>query len=323
MNRTEIVLEALGIEVKKTRGRRAWALCPFHHDHQPTNFFIRISGQRAGQSHCFACKKGGTLADLVMHIRSCDFEKAKSFIEKLGRGYEPPRARVRVFERPAVLGRVRFKMPAEVILDRPLEDWVSTARSYVKEREITPEEVDRYGLGYAVDRRLGGRIVIPWRAQRTGVAMGYSARSFVGDDIKYMTPHESENADLDTMFGEHTWTEHREAVVVTEGALNAMAVARALDDYRVDIAAIGGSDVRAMHVVKLAEFPVVIILTDPDLAGDKAAATMGGMLGRHTQTKRIRLPDKHDALDVGRQYLREELITALHRLGVTSVLAAS
>lgn len=314
----EIVLEALQLIVATRHGRRAWIKCPFHNDHNPTNFFVRISGPRGGQNHCFSCKKGGSLVQLVMHVRGLDEEPAKKYVERLGRGYEPPRGHVRVVERPAVLGRVKFKMPGEVMF-KPLEEWPSVARSYAERRGITPEEVDRFGLGFAVDGRLGGRIILPWRSAN-GTPMGYSARSFVGDEPKYTTPHESENADLNTMFGEHTWIEHREAVVVTEGALNALAVSRAIDDYRVDIAALGGSAPTPMHAVKLASFPVIILLTDPDPAGDHAAASLASMLGRHAEIDRLRLPEKKDALDVGRPYLRTVLIDSLRALGVAPVV---
>lgn len=321
MNQVEAVLDALGIEIKKKRGRRAWALCPFHNDHSPTNFFVRISGPRTGQNHCFSCKKGGSLVQLVMHVRGFDEDRAKKYVERLGKGYEPPRGRVRVVERPAVLGRARFKIPGEVMF-KPLEDWPSVARSYAESRGITAEEVDRFGLGFAVEGRLGGRIVLPWRAAH-GMIMGYSARSFVGDEPKYTTPHASENADLGTMFGEHTWTSHREAVVVTEGALNALAVLRAIDDYRVDIAALGGSAPSPLHAVKLSTFPAIILLTDPDHAGDRAAACISSMLGRHAEINRVRLPEKKDALDVGRPYLRNVLIDALSYLGVSPVVLAA
>lgn len=340
MSRIEIVLSALHVKVERIRGRRGWARCPYHRDDTPTNFFIRLSGERAGQVHCFSCKQGGTLADLVMHMRGCDYATAKSFIEQLGRGYEPPKARARVVRRPPVMGRARFKLPADIYFD-PLEDWVSGAKKYALGRcQMTPEEIDRFGVGYAVDGSLGGRIVLPWRGEHDIIG-GYSARTFIDEEPKYKTPHESENPDNGIMFGEHTWSPSRDVLVVTEGALNGMAVARGLDDFVFDVGAMGGSELFPAQVIKMSTYKLVIIMTDSDPAGDKAAPALAGMLGRYSRVikpcppvapgkKREqrsdewgRLPDKKDALDVGRDYLRNILVPVFTSLGVTRVRSTS
>lgn len=315
---TEKVVASLGIEIANSRGSRAWALCPFHEDHSPTNFFIRTKGKRAGQSHCFSCKGGGTLIDLVMHVRSCDFEAASAYIDLLGKGFEPPRRHVRIIERPPKLGRARFKMPSTVIF-KPLEKWSSRAKKYALGRGITPEEVDRFQIGYAIDGPLSCRIVIPW-ISTYGQFAGYSARTFIDEEPKYLTPDARDNADLSVMFGEHTWSGLNEVIVVTEGALNALAVLRAIDDYRIDIGAMGGSDINGMHMIKLASFKKVVILTDSDPAGDKAAKDMVYALGRYVKhLPRVVLPYKKDCLDVGRDYLRTKLVETLFNIGISPV----
>lgn len=332
MNRIEVVLEALHIKIASRRGRRAWALCPMHADKNPTSFFVRLEGPRAGQAFCFSCKKGTTLNALVMHVRGCDYDTAKAFIDLLGKGYEPPKASVRFVERPPTLGRIRFKMPKEIRF-KPVDEWVSGARKYALGRcQLTPDDIVQFKIGYAVDGRLAHRIILPW-LRSDGSPAGYSARTFVNDEPKYQTPDSTENADRSVMFGEHLW-EDRRRIVVTEGALNALAVRRA---FLVPVGALGGSEIEPMQVIKLATFKQVILLTDSDEAGDKAAKNLESMLGRHTETVRIRLPEKkcpickgtgrdldmrcakcrgtgviaQDALDVGIDYLREVLNSVL------------
>ncbi len=302
--RYEIVMSALRIEVAKRRGRRAWALCPFHDDHDPTNFFVRIAGDHAGTYHCFGCKVGGSLIDLVMKLRKVDYKTAKAFVQSSGKGYEPPRAKVRIVERPSFLSRKKFVLPRECILDEPLEIWPTLAKRYTVKRAITQDEITRYGLGYAVDARLAGRIVFPVRVGSSATPAGYSARSFVGAERKYLTPHETEEADLDAMFGEHLWPEdyeERDVICVTEGAINALACARATD---FDASSISGSDVRPGHVIKLATFKHVVLLTDPDAAGDKAARGFQSSLGRRAKVARVRLPQGKDAADMTLNDLR-------------------
>lgn len=304
--RTEMVLEALGLKIAARRGGRAWLLCPFHDDHSPTSFFVRIRGNRAGQNHCFACKNGGSMLALVMHVRRCDETQARAFIRLLGEKYEPPRKRVVIVERPAVLGRVRFVMPKGVHF-LPLPEWVSLARLEAESRGITEEERELYGLGYAVDGRLAGRVVIPWLGAGRVVA-GYSARTFVDEEPKYQTPQPSEHPDRSVMVGEHLWPapHERSIIAVVEGAFNGIAFQRVFP--AIPFAALGGSEIDPVHVVKLATFSRVLILTDPDAAGDKAAASLAGMLGRHCATSRVRLPPKLDVVDLvmrrGRDALR-------------------
>ena len=298
MTRTEMVLDALGITILARRGRRGWALCPYHDDHSPTNFFVRLAGERAGQNHCFSCKKGGGLTSLVMHVRSCDEEAARAFIALLGKGYEPPRVRARVVAKAPKLGRHVFQMPREIIYE-PLDQWVTPARVYaMKDRGLTQDEVDRFRIGYAVDgKKVAGRIVIPW-LNSAGVAVGYSARTFVDEEPKYQTPAHADGADRTVMVGEHLWPalRDRRVVAVTEGALNGIALQRAFPGL--PFGALGGSEIEPLHAVKLATFPHVLLVTDPDKAGEGAAAQLGRMLARYSKTTRVVLPRGMDAMDV-------------------------
>lgn len=317
LTRFEVVMAALNLDVAKKRGRRAWALCPFHNDHDPTNFFVRISGDYAGTYHCFGCKKGGSIIDLVMKLRNIEYKAAKAFVAAAGKGYEPPKAKVRVVERPPLLGRKRFKLPGECIMNTPLDSWVTLARRYAISRHITQAEIDRYGLGYAVESRLGGRIVFPVLVGADARPESYSARSFVGADRKYLTPHESEDANLDALFGEHLWPAdmgEREVICVTEGAINALACARATD---FEASSISGSDVRPGHVLKFGTFKTVVLLTDPDKAGDKAARGFRSSLGRRTTVVRVQLPTGKDADDLTPNDLHQRIERFLRAEGAS------
>lgn len=247
-----------------------------------------------------------------MHVRGCDFATAKSFVSSIGQGFEPPKARVSVVARPPNLGRTKFRMPKEVMFE-PLEDWISSAKSYAVGRGISQEEVDTFRLGYAVDGVLSCRMVIPWLG-RGNVVAGYSARSFIDEEPKYKTPKETDNADFGVMVGEHLWPEMRSRgiVVVTEGALNGFAVRRVLHSMgkEASIAALGGSEINPTHIIKLSTFGLVIVMTDPDPAGDKAASTITNSLARHTPSRRVRLPEQKDALDVGPKVLARFLDNA-------------
>lgn len=321
----EDVLAALKLKVIKRKGGRAWLLCPFHEDRKVGNFFVRLEGVRrnadgkqysaAGQSHCFACGKGGSLADLVAHVRGCSKKEAEAFVKARGAVSTGPRFRRAVVVEEQPQARRRFEMPREVIFE-PLAEWVSLARTFAVGRcGITPEEVDAFRIGYAVDgRKLAGRIVLP-RIGSDGRFYGYSARTFVDAEPKYTTPDPEDLADDSVLFGEHLWPllpSDRSVLAVTEGAINGLVVRRAFPEL--PIGAIEGSELGERRALKLATFRALAILTDPDPAGTKAAKQIERTLGRYARIVRVELPPKKDALDVGPERLRAILGRALDKI---------
>ncbi len=327
MTWVEDVLSALRIEVVKRERSRAWCLCPAHQKRDDprswaTTFFVRLGGKRrgengtqydaSGQFLCFSCGFRGPIRKLVMHVLGVDEEKARDFVRKRGgpRGsrVEELTKKVEVVRNESALYRPRFRMPIEVIFES-LRSWVSPARDYAESRGLADADVEEFGIGYAVDgRKLGGRIVFPCRGAG-GSPANYSARTFVDAEPRYTTPGPEEHADPSVFFGEHLWPAERELVVVTEGALNAVAVRRAM---RVPVAAFGGSkNFELEHALKLATFRRVVLLTDPDAAGDAAARQIAMSLGRGVEALRVRLPDGKDAADVAPEKLKRVLEKAI------------
>lgn len=305
--RVQLVLEKLRMPYE-LRATRAWARCPYHDDHDPS-WMIRVKGRRQGQHHCFACKVGGTLVELVMHVKHLDEDDARAWLKDFKED-EPTKVRARIIEKPPVLGRKRFKMPSEVIFD-PLKEWVTLAQRYARKRGITDEQVSQYGLGYAVDARLAGRIVLPFRGIG-GHPASYSARTFVDDEIRYLTPHAKEGADLGVLFGEHLWPPpwRRKVIVVTEGGIDGLAVDRVVPPSW-SIGGLGGSEVQPIQITKLATFDIVIVLTDNDAAGHKAAKQLDIGLSRHTELRRVTLRRGFDAAKMKPEGLADALRTAL------------
>lgn len=253
---------------------------------------IWIEGKRAGQHHCFSCKTGGGLRGLVAHVKDLDLDEAEDWLESLGKDAQPEKRAIRIVEHPSKIGASRFALPREVSI-KPLEQWPTLARRYAQERGITFQQVDAYGLGYATTSRLAGRLIFPVRDAQCR-PVGYSARTFVDDPVRYLTPSSKENPDQGAIFGEHRWPTlfRRESVVVTEGAIDALAVERSTS---LPIAAISGSNLDPGQAFRLVTFPEIIVLTDPDLAGDKVARQIASTLSRHTLVRRVRLPEGKDA----------------------------
>lgn len=302
----ERLLARFGIEVTERAGSERWALCPAHEDKKPS-WSINVE---TGQHHCFSCGWGGGVPALV--IRALDAEglawETQDAWEWLGaHGFldEIPTAltagMVLTGGRPH-----RFTMPREVRVMPPW-DWPTPARVYLESRGIDPEQAERWGLGFAVDGRLAGRIVFPLH-NAVGELRSYSARTFLDSAVRYLTPSRQEGPDPAALFGERYWPGNgdRGRVVVVEGAVDALAVERASDAAVAGM--LGATRAGALLVAaKLATFAEVVVLTDPDAAGDAAWVALRASLVRHCRIRRVRLPEGEDAASLPVAALREAL----------------
>lgn len=290
--RVDEVLRRLGIDYDRRR-TELWAKCPAHKDKSPS---WSING-RSGKHNCFSCGFGGTIEQLVAHVLRVTLEDAERWLKENGgpareeKGAPAPTALV--VSRP---GRVNL-LPQEVEAV-PFERWPSSVRAYVVERGVTPEQVERWGIGYAIFGRLAGRIVIPVRDVR-GRLLTYMARDFSGDPKakRYLYPQGRWEGMDGALFGEQRWNDADRTVVVTEGAIDALAVERALPQF--GLAAIGGSELRPAQALKLRlRFGTVVVLTDNDEAGSKAAQGFKGALAGQCEVVRAKLPEGKDAASV-------------------------
>lgn len=311
------VLRRLRVEItEEGSAGRVWAKCPAgtHEDANPS-WSIMTTGEKAGVHYCASCHYGGHLAGLVETVRDVGYWSAKEWLEEVEAGFGE-RARVTsVTVRVGSISRHAFRVPPEVDF-APLARWPKSIRVYAEQRSIEAWQVARWRVGYAVDGRLAGRIVLVTR-DRAGTPTGYAARSVSKDPTvkRYLAPRTEERPDFGVLFGEEFWPEQRArgTVVVLEGALNALAVERAIVAAGSDasLAVMSGSRAPAIVFAKLATFPRVVNLTDADHAGDAVAEELHLGLGRHVDFQRVRLRPKTDPNNISRDELWERLCPAV------------
>ncbi len=307
------VLDRLGIEARR-RGSELSARCP-HREHEDKNPSWSIRDAPGTEKHglhvCRSCGFRGTVQDLVEYLLRMSWAEARVWLDDdtaTTPDVDPAPLPEEVFFQ--VHRASAYHLPPGFV-EGPLVEWPSTIRVYAKQRGITEEQVDRWGIGFAVAGWLAGRIVIVKRDVR-GLPRGYSARAFVGNPRnKYLEPLPKENADPSIVFGEQHWpprTERAEVYLV-EGALNALAIERALG-IGTCVATTSGSSLHPMAAAKLGTFKEVVIVTDPDKAGDKLADQISLAMARHRAVRRVRLPEGTDANDLEQsdpEALREAL----------------
>jgi len=135
------------LELKPSSGGRFLALCPFHNEKTPS---FTVSRDRQS-FHCFGCGKGG---DAISFLQEYD---GLSFTESLLRlaesaGVQLPeksdydaagdKQRKSLLDINSFAARFYFNT-----LNDPLKG--GKARKYLKERNLKPETLKRFGLGYA------------------------------------------------------------------------------------------------------------------------------------------------------------------------------
>jgi DNA primase len=307
--------------IKATQRGKAWtALCPSgrHVDAHPS-WSIRFDpgSRKNGKMHCFSCGWGGTAVDLVTHVLELSPGGAVDFIAERALLEVHPAVSIQL-DIGSTSVRESCVLPPGVYFDA-LEDWITQPQKYVRGRRITDEQIARWRIGYAVDGRLQGRFVIP-TYDRQGTLLNWTARTYTDDRVRYLSASTTDHPEIDAVFGEEFWAEGRQdsPVIVTEGALNALAVERAAT-YPFQLAALSGSHLEPGHALKLSRFKQVLILTDPDMAGDKVAAQLVGMLGRHATVSRLRLPVGTDPDSISVGDLRAQLSESLRSLALTAV----
>lgn len=285
----------LGIKARR-RGTEWWACCPVHGEKEPSwQIHDSPDDDAHGLWRCFGCGAKGNALGLVADRFDVGWREALEMVQEQGLIGGPPPIPLRVevvTERPRVRGCV---LPPGVMFG-PVDQWVSPARRYILSRGITPEQIDRWGIGYAVDGKLRGRLVFPVRDAH-GRVVGYSARTFIDDEKRYLEPSTADGYELGAVYGEEHWPPvgQRPVVVVTEGAINALAVERAVDvcpefgALAPPFGAVRGSNLQPGHLVRLGTFGVVLVASDPDKAGDKLFADLKQALGRWARVRRVGL----------------------------------
>lgn len=311
------LLAALKIPVVRQAGTAVWCCCPIHLERTPSWFIRDDPGDRFhGSSRCYGCKGGWFPVQLVQAMLGLKTQKeAYEWLRTMPTVEQPLPQRVEVVSR---VSSPRLVVPREVRFD----DWPDRYREYLTERRHMPwDQVMRWELGY-VDREspseLADRLFIPARDSQ-GTLLSYTCRAVGNARRRYREPRREEGASGAAVFGELLWPALPKGdVVVVEGAFNALAVERA-SPKPVAFAALMGSSLHPLQVMKLSRFPHVILATDPDSAGEKAAIALEGALARYCKVSRIRIPVGEDCDSMPEAQLRDLLGRALEPCSAPTV----
>ena len=208
-----LVNGVLGTGKRTARGNQSYS-CPFCHHHKPkleVNFTENKEG--INQWACWACgKKGKTIRSLFKQVEvdSSYFHELSKLVKNVSRDD---------------VGEVKHS-----ILDLPKEfktflnnkDIIAKhALTYLKNRDITKQDILKYNIGYCDSGQYAKMIVIP-SYDANGKLNYYTARSFEKDPYtKYRNPETSRDIIPFELF--INWDL---PIILCEGPFDAMAIKR-------------------------------------------------------------------------------------------------
>ncbi len=245
------------------KGRNFASVCPFHDDHHPS---MSIS-QEKQIFKCFACGASGNAISFVEKYEHCSFFEALKKVADI-MGIKDPRLKEDSFL-PKIDARTASLYSCINDLQKFYEYGLTTpeaqiARDYLKKREISQQDIQKYGLGYSLqDGRKtieyllkrghsvkaiedigiamakaegmsdsnAGRLMFPLKNPQ-GQVVGYSARRLLDNDTaKYInspeTPIFKKGKLLYNYHNVRPIARHAGYVYLLEGFMDVMALGRA------------------------------------------------------------------------------------------------
>lgn len=147
------IVEVIGDYVPlKKKGQNMWACCPFHGEKTPS-FSLSPSKQIY---KCFGCGKAGDPIQFVMEIEGIGFQEAiRQLAGKYGIEVEEeanlsPEQNLEQSERDSLFIAVNFAKDF-FVKNLETDEGKSIGLSYFKERGFTPQIIEKFDLGYALD----------------------------------------------------------------------------------------------------------------------------------------------------------------------------
>jgi DNA primase len=330
------------VDLKPAGGARFKALCPFHREKTPS-FHIMRDRQIF---HCFGCGKGGDVLSFVQEIEGVEFREAlEQLAERAGirleyRGGDGGKQqdnRQALFKATNFAGRFYRNLYTS--------DRGAVAREYVAGRNLKPETIERFALGYAPEgwqslvdaaraesigenllesaglakRGQGGvydrfrhRVMFPIR-EVGGKIIGFGGRTLGDGDAKYLNSAESpvykKSRVLYGLFEAREALRESQKAIIVEGYFDLL---RCFDSGIENVLATCGTALTDEQAKTIRRYAAnVLVVFDGDAAGIRAALRSIGILCAAGLTVHaMALPDGLDPDD----YIRREGPEAFRKL---------
>lgn len=315
----------------KQRGRKYWALCPFHEE-KTASFSI---DPEKGLYYCFGCKEGGNVFTFLQKVAGLDFVQA---LDKLARDAGVDLDKYRRRGDGASRGELQklreLNELATAFYEKCLQkaQGGDKARRYLQARRISEESIESWRLGYAPEGwehllklargrgidaglmekagllvprtdapghydRFRDRLMFPI-TDGAGQSIGFGARALSEDDEpKYLNTPESPLFSKGRNF--YGLAQAREAIrsrscaVIVEGYTDVIMC----HQFGIgNVMAVLGTSLTEHHARALNRLcEAVVLIFDADEAGEKSSVrSIETLLGQDIEVRLARLPSGQD-----------------------------
>jgi DNA primase len=323
----EIVSEHVQLTAK---GRNLFGLCPFHNENSPS---FSVNPERQIY-HCFGCGVGGNVFKFIQEIDRVSFVEAVKFLANrtnipLPANEGPSHAVSDASDQIYRANDLAHKYFHHMLLNDTAGE---EALAYLRNRRLSDETIERFGLGYApagwdgLLKVASRRGFSPQAMEQAGLALprqsgngyydrfrdravfpianlsnrtiGFGARALQTDqEPKYLNSPETTVYHKGTVLYGLAQTRdairRRDAVIVVEGYMDLLSLVQAGIEH---VVATSGTALTEEHCRSLARYAHrVVLLFDGDTAGSNAA--MRGLeilLGTGVDARVVSLPSEHD-----------------------------
>lgn len=267
---SEEVFNKLGINYER-RGHKFVCLCPFHDEKTPSFHFD--SEKQVG--YCFGCGKGVNLWSLVKELTGQSLIKFLGIKNYSSTNIAYHNSLSRVQKNPCKTNGNKSEdsnVPEYSIIAKKENPYSFTiAKQYCEDRNITPQDIEKYGMFYVTDGYLGDtyfvkRLVIPIK-NKEGIVVGFEGRDVTRTDPKKCiynfrskvgsTVFDLENLDKD------------KPVVWVEGILDKLQVEKALVEEDIQVSTFFGIQLTNIQKEIVGDFKNSTIMFDSDQGGDR------------------------------------------------------
>ncbi len=279
------ILKYYGFRSLRKSGNEYVGSCPLHGGDNPTGFHVNT---QKNLWRCFTRCGGGSVIDLVMIKEDVGMVEALKLLEKLKKVVGSRSVEV---SKGTAEKKVIQEVVHEVLNIDPLH-------YSIKDRGISFELAEEFGMGYCSTGYFQGRIVIPLHDNK-GKLLGYIGRSVNVQDPKYLLIR---GFPLGKVVFNYHRVKTKDRVVVVEGVFDALRVH--LANY--PVVALLGSQITDFQAALLREFDSLIYLFDGDVSGRKAIENVYARTDL-PDGKVMELPDGQDPWDLPTKYIKELL----------------
>lgn len=212
---TALLNKVLKQEGKQTSESEVTYVCPFHkaiNNVHRRKFGISFDGQW----NCFACGESGKSFKSLFKKLKASPVLYKELYGIIGEHFKPNYGKVKKEQE-------LLKLPDEFLSIAVPSNSIcyKHAVQYLKNRNITRDDVLRYNIGYCEDGKYRNRIVIP-SYDKDGNLNFFTARDFLNSSyLKYLTPDWSKD-----FIGFELFINWNEPITLVEGVFDAISIRR-------------------------------------------------------------------------------------------------